>query len=151
MLQGIVAHAVLCFLTVSVAISLRAADETPDPFVLDGARNILEEAHFGIVNGKLTSGIPYRRVAAVSGLWAPPFASSDFGLDIMLSDQPIPAERYTWRPFFVERAGTTQGVEVETVTALIRGPRRIDPHDVEQPNNRAARGARDSVSSWHPG
>ena len=31
-----------------------------DPFALDGARNILDEDAFGIVNGKLTVGIPYR-------------------------------------------------------------------------------------------
>ena len=103
---------------------LLAADptsENPDPFVLDGAKNLLEEAHFGIVNGKLTSGIPYGDVFSIGGLWAPPYASSDFRLGVALSDQPVKTERYTWRPFHVERTGSVQGIEVQSVTTLIPG------------------------------
>src|SRR3954447_11747706 len=90
-----------------------------DPFALDGSRNILQEEHFGIVNGKLAASIPYRRVSEVRGLWAPPYVSSDFRLDVSVLGQPVATDRYTWHPFLVERTGTVQGITVETVTALV--------------------------------
>ena len=94
-----------------------------DPFALDGARNILDEDAFGIVNGKLTVGIPYRNAFAISGLWAPPYVSSDFSLGITLLGQPVATDRYTWHPFQVDRAGSIQGIAVESVTMLIPGTR----------------------------
>lgn len=94
-----------------------------DPFALDGARNIVQEEHFGIVNGKMTSGIKYQNVLGVAGLWAPPYVSSDFTLDITALGERIPTERYTWHPFHVERAGTVQGLDVASVTMLIPGSR----------------------------
>ena len=94
-----------------------------DPFELDGSRNIVQEEHFGIVNGKLTSGIRYQNVLGVAGLWAPPYVSSDFSLDITALGERIPTERYVWHPFHVERRGTVQGIEVSSVTMLIPGSR----------------------------
>src|SRR5262245_7665704 len=87
---------------------LGAVQDAPpaDPFALDGSRNILQEEHFGIVNGKLAANIPYRRVSAVRGLWAPPYVSSDFQLDVSVLGQPVTTDRYTWHPFQVERSGT---------------------------------------------
>lgn len=94
-----------------------------DPFVLDGSRILLEEAHLGIVNGKLTTGIPYRDAVAISGLWAPPYASADFRLDVTLADQPVKGAGYTWRPLSVERTGSAAGIDVRSVTALLPGCR----------------------------
>lgn len=94
-----------------------------DPFVLAGAQNILEEVHFGIVNGKLTCGIPYRDALAVHGLWAPPYVSSDFMLNVTLQGQPVATEEYAWHPFYVVRRGFLQGIAVETVAMLIPGAR----------------------------
>ena len=37
--------------------------------------------------------------------------------------QPVATERYTWHPFHVDRAGSIQGIAVETVTMLIPGSR----------------------------
>lgn len=104
---------------------LVSGEEVPphDPFAFDGSRNILQEEHFGIVNGKLAAGIPYRRVSGVRGLWAPPYVSSDFQLDVNVLGQPVTTDRYTWHPFQVERSGTVQGIAVETVTALVPGGR----------------------------
>ncbi len=124
MLQHTVQSLAVLWLLISIVAPLPAADptgDTPDPFALDGAGNILEEAHFGIVNGKLTSGIPYRNALAISGLWAPPYASSDFRLDMTLASQPVKTEHYTWHPSHVDRRGTIQGLEVQTVTMLIPG------------------------------
>jgi hypothetical protein len=94
-----------------------------DPFALDGARNIVQEEHFGIVNGELTAGVQYSNIAGVSGLWAPPYVSSDFKLDVTLFGRTVPADRYTWHPFRVERAGSVQGIAVASVTQLIPGER----------------------------
>ena len=94
-----------------------------DPFALDGSRNILHEEHFGIVNGKLAAGIPYRHVSGVRGLWAPPYVSSDFRLDVSVLGQHVSTDRYTWHPFQVERAGSVQGIAVETMTTLVPGGR----------------------------
>ncbi len=94
-----------------------------DPFAMDGARNIVQEEHFGIVNGKLTSGIRYQNVLGVAGLWAPPYVSSDFALDITALGERIPTERYVWHPYHVERAGTVQGIEAHSITMLVPGLR----------------------------
>lgn len=94
-----------------------------DPFALEGARNILQEEHFGIVSGNSSVSIPYRRVASVRGVWAPPYVSSDFQLDVNVLGQSVATERYTWHPFQVERSGKVQGIAVETVTALVPGSR----------------------------
>ena len=53
-----------------------------DMLRMDGERIITEEEHFGITNGLLTAGINYRDVGTLSGLYAPPFASSDFMLQL---------------------------------------------------------------------
>ena len=124
MLHRTVTSLAALWMMIRLVAPLLAADptsENPDPFVLDGAKNLLEEAHFGIVNGKLTSGIPYGDVFSIGGLWAPPYASSDFRLGVAVSDQPVKTERYTWRPFHVERTGSMQGIEVQSVTTLIPG------------------------------
>ena len=94
-----------------------------DPFAFDGSRNIMEEAHFGIINGKLTAGVQYRDVFSISGLWAPPYASSDFDLKITAFGRPIATEHYTWRPLEVDRSGVIEGVAIESVTMLIPGYR----------------------------
>jgi hypothetical protein len=99
------------------------SEQPADPFALDGSRNILHEDHFGIVNGKLAAGIPYRHVLGVRGLWAPPYVSSDFQLDLTVLGQPVVTERYTWHPFHVERSGTVQGIAAESVTMLVPGTR----------------------------
>lgn len=113
------------FLVFNVALLTSAADQSPasDPFALDGAQNIMEEAHFGIVNGMLSTGIPYRDVFAIQGLWAPPYVSSNFTLGITILDQPAPADTYTWHPFHVQRKAEIQGIDVETVTMLLPGTR----------------------------
>src|SRR4030065_57756 len=88
------------FSLAEVARSAEPNGQSADPFALSGTSNILDEAHFGIVNGKLTCGIPYRNVFGVDGLWAPPYVSSDFKLDITVKGQPIITNRYTWHPFW---------------------------------------------------
>ncbi|MBX7072825.1 MAG: hypothetical protein K1X71_06715 [Pirellulales bacterium] len=89
-----------------------------DPFLFEGTQNILHEEHFGIVNGKVAAGIPYRRAARVSGLWAPPYVSSDFQLEITAFGKPVETKRYAWRPFQVERSGTIEEIDIASATLL---------------------------------
>lgn len=115
---------VLCILTSAiVVIAVGQSAAAADPFALDGTKNIVEEAHFGIVNGKLTSSIPYRNALAVKGLWAPPYVSSDFSLGISLMDRLVTTERFTWHPFHVDRTGSVQEITVESITMLVPGTR----------------------------
>jgi hypothetical protein len=115
---------VVCLFSLIVRGSASEPNRTlADPFALDGARNIVQEEHFGIVNGKMTSGIRYQNVLGVAGLWAPPYVSSDFTLDITALGERIPTDRYIWHPFHVERSGTVQGIDVSSITMLIPGSR----------------------------
>jgi hypothetical protein len=98
-------------------------DRLHDPFALEGSRNIVQEEHFGIANGKITAGVPYRNVSGVRGLWAPPYVSSDFNLEIAVLGKPVATSRYTWHPLYVERAGTVEGIDVQCVTMLVPGAR----------------------------
>src|SRR5689334_2117616 len=50
-------------------------------FDLDGRQVLQAEQDLGIINEKLTAGISYQNVGGISGLWSPPFVSSNFSLD----------------------------------------------------------------------
>ena len=92
-------------------------------FDMDGRQIIQDEGHLGIINGKLTTGINYRDVAGVSGLWAPPYVSSNFMLDGRVSGEKVPTTKWTWRPFQVERQGSRGSVTVSSTTTLVYGHR----------------------------
>ena len=92
-------------------------------FDMDGTQVIQDEDHLGIVNGQLTTGINYRDVASLSGLWAPPYVSSNFTLDGRVSGEKVPTARWTWKPFEVQREGTVGQTRVTTSTTLIHGER----------------------------
>ena len=119
----LISSKILCLVLLIVSRMAASNCAASDPFELDGSRNIVHEEHFGIVNGKVASGIRYQNVLGVAGLWAPPYVSSDFSLDITALGERIPTEHYTWHPFHVERKGTVQGIEVSSVTMLIPGSR----------------------------
>lgn len=120
----IAAWVCLFLATLPSAIVLSADHQSDsDPFALDGARNILAEPHFGIANRKATCGIPYKNAAGIAGLWAPPYASSGFKLDVTLFGQSVATEHYVWHPTSVERRGTMQGLTVATTTMLLPGSR----------------------------
>ena len=53
-------------------------------FALAGQDCITAEEHFGIKGFMLTASVPYRDVLSVKGLWAPPYASTDFLLEVRL-------------------------------------------------------------------
>ena len=94
-----------------------------DLFAMQGDRIITEEDDFGIINGLLTMGVNYRDVGTLSGLFAPPYASSDFLLELRLFGEKVSTKRFDWRPIEVRREGELQGIAVSTSTILIHGKR----------------------------
>jgi hypothetical protein len=108
---------------VTVSVAFGGGDGPSDPFALQGTQNILAEDHFGIVNGKLTVGVTYRTVAAIDGMWAPPYVSSDFRLKATVVGQDVKTMHYVWHPFQVERRGAADGITVKTLTTLLAGAR----------------------------
>ena len=106
------------------------ADKQPVPprdladlFSMAGEAILLEEAHCGIVNGRLSVGIPYRDVGRIDGLWAPPYVSSDFSLSLSVAGKGVATGGYVWWPYQVRRTGTVEGIEVTTDTVLVPGRR----------------------------
>lgn len=92
-------------------------------FDMDGRQIIQDEDDLGIINGKLTAGINYRDVAGISGLWAPPYVSSNFILDGRVRGEKVPTTKWVWRPFQVEREGSVSNVAVSSTTTMIYGHR----------------------------
>ena len=74
-------------------------------FGIEAADNIMEEEHFGLVNGRLTCGVNHRSVLALSGLWAPPYVSSDFFLGLRINGEKVPARDYHWLPWEIYQQG----------------------------------------------
>ena len=94
-------------------------------FSLNGELNILEEEHLGIFNGKITTNVTFRDVLSFRGLYAPPFASSDFLLRIRLFGEKTATEKYTWYPFEVRRQGKINDVTVLSSLVLIADKRAV--------------------------
>jgi len=87
-------------------------------FALSGERNIMDEDHFGIANGRATVGVNYLHVASIGGFFAPPYASSDFVLEIRLFGERVRTLEYTWYPSEVQGRGVMHGIAVSTSTVL---------------------------------
>jgi hypothetical protein len=85
---------------------------------LSGKQSIMDEKDFGIANGRATVGVNYRDVASISGFFAPPFASSDFVLEMRLFGEKVPTLDYTWYPAEVQRCGMLRRIAVSTCTVL---------------------------------
>ncbi|MBL7737395.1 MAG: hypothetical protein JNL51_18195 [Chitinophagaceae bacterium] len=94
-----------------------------EKFAIDGSRNILEEDDFGIINGHITARINYTDIATISGLYAPPYASSDFLMEIRFFGEKVPTKEYKWYPMEVQRSGELHGVRFATSTILAAGMR----------------------------
>lgn len=102
---------------------LYAQSASLELFALAGERNIMSEENFGIINGKITTRVHYRDIGTISGLFAPPFASSDFLLETRLFGEKVSTSDYRWYPFEVQREGEINGVAVKTLTVLADGKR----------------------------
>src|SRR4051794_10743992 len=88
-----------------------------------GQYNIRDEDHFGVINGHITVGVNYRDVAGLGGLYAPPYASTDFVLEMRIDGRPVPTTEYWWTPIEVQRKGRSGDIEVASETVLLQGLR----------------------------
>lgn len=107
----------------SRVLAAQPAVDRTSVFDMAGRQIIQDEAHLGIFNGKWTAGINYRDVAGVSGLWSPPFVSSNFMLDGRVNGEKVTTAQWMWRPFQVEREGAVGDVAVTSSTTMIYGQR----------------------------
>ena len=83
-----------------ICTSSAPADESlAGSFAFPLADLIHNEADLGIINGKVSVGTNYRRLANIDGLFAPPFVSSDFRFTISVDGKPLsasgPEDRWT--------------------------------------------------------
>lgn len=147
----------IAVLGLSVAGCACAAAPSVEEIALDGRANIMEESHFGVVNGRTTAGVPHSNALAVRSLYAPPFASSDFSLNVRLFGERIAAFDYRWYPVEVRRKGVAHGVRVESETVLAPGRRGLLMRvSLSNPTKRAiavpvrieAGGGLDNVRFW---
>jgi hypothetical protein len=110
---------------VVLALSAALCADAPAPasaldlFTLDGSRNLMDEEHFGIVNGMATVGVNHRRLGSVSGFWSPPYAASNLLIEPRINDKPIPVSGYTWLPFSVSEHGTAEGLDFACTITLV--------------------------------
>ena len=102
-----------------------ALQECVSRFGIDGSRNIVEDRHFGIVNGHLTTNVLHSNALSFRSLYAPPYASSNFAFDGWVCGEAVKTTSYSWMPFQVRRRGTVPGVEVSTVITLVEGRRAL--------------------------
>src|SRR5690606_41956783 len=92
---------------------------------LDGRNNIMKEENFGIANGYITHRVHYNTLGKISGLFAPPYASSNFLLETRMFGEEIRSKHYRWLPYQVESEGEIQGVEVRANITLLSRSRRV--------------------------
>ena len=97
-----------------------------DFFALNGKDCFLDDAHLGIVNGHLTTNVTFRDVFSFHGLYAPPYASSNFMVDVRLFGERVPTDTYKWYPFETRREGYLHGIKVSTSLVLVEGWRELD-------------------------
>ncbi len=126
----------LSLLLVGAGVCCASERDPWDVFALDGRNNIMAEEHFGIVNGQATLGVNFKDCAALRGLWAPPYVSSDFALDMRLFGEPVPTAHYVWRPIEVEREGRVRDIGLRSVVTLA-GPGRAGLLTIELTNGAA--------------
>lgn len=96
---------------------MSAENACPDAsrvFALCGRDNILDEQHFGIKGFMLTTSVPYRDALSVRGLWAPPYASGDFALEVRLDGEKVPGGEYLWNGNECRREGRLRDLKVES-------------------------------------
>jgi len=103
--------------------SVNSRSKLPELFSFSGKDNIREEAHFGIINGQITTGVNFKDVFSISGLWAPPLASSDFLLEPLLFGQKVAAKDYVWHQYKIVRTGKLRCIETSSETILPAGLR----------------------------
>ena len=97
--------------------------ETVRKLRMTGDHCIIRPEHLGVANGVLTLGTPHDHVLDVSGLFAPPYASTDFTFDVRLFGELVPTERWVWYPNMMFREGSVYGVHISSLLTLTKDTR----------------------------
>lgn len=87
-------------------------------FAMNGEASIMDEADLGIINGMLTTNVTFRDPLSLRGLYAPPYASSDFQFEIRVAGEKVATRKYTWYPFTVERRGSIRDLDISSTLSL---------------------------------
>lgn len=87
-------------------------------FALAGDACITAEEHFGIKGFMLTASVPHRDALSVRGLWAPPYASTDFLLEVRLRGETVPTSAYWWNGNECRRQGHLGELRVESALVV---------------------------------
>jgi hypothetical protein len=90
-----------------------------DNFSIDQTKNIMRPENFGIANGNITTGIQFKDLISIQGIWAPPYVSSDFTFQGTIHDSVTACSEYIWRPFYIERKATPGNMTIVSNTMLI--------------------------------
>jgi hypothetical protein len=126
-------------------------------FALAGQDNITREQHFGIKGFMLTASVPWRDALSVRGLWAPPYASSDFMLEVRLRGETVPSSDYWWNGNECRREGRLGELRVASSLVIPMEQRAAllefsvsngGAEAITIPVQFAIRGACDQVSFW---
>jgi len=104
-------------------LPIKTGNEYLDIFRADGDHLITKPEDMGIVNGLASVGINYNYVGIVSGLWAPPYVSSDFFIEPRLWGERVKTDHYTWLPYQTNEIGRLKGINVKATITLIYGMR----------------------------
>lgn len=94
-------------------------------FSHSGVNNKMAEQNYGIANGVITARVHYPDIGGISSLFAPPYASSDFSLDLRVYGERVKTKRYQWYPFELFREGEVNGIAISTNTVLLDGERSM--------------------------
>lgn len=108
----------LLLYAVGIVLAAHAAPAA-DRFALPGDKNIVEEEHFGLAQGMLSTGIPYRHIGGVQGIWSPPWVSSDFAVTTRINGETWATDRYTWRYGTVDCTASNGPLTAESEVTLI--------------------------------
>lgn len=96
-----------------------------EQFAHPGYKNAMKQSNYGIANGNITARMHYENIGGLSGIFAPPFASSDFSLDLRVFGEIVPTKEYRWYPYELYRSGEINGISLSTETVLVPGSQKL--------------------------
>lgn len=107
-------------LAIFFLLAVAAVGQGPD-FSMAGEKILQVDEDLGIANGRITCGVSKEFLGRVDGVWAPPFASSDFALRWKLDGQELALKDFTWRPNSVTGSAATAALQLSYAAWLVPG------------------------------
>jgi len=103
---------------------LKNQEQMPDAirrYAISREKCIFEEKHLRLFNGIITIGAGLSDVLSCKRLYAPPYASSDFELEIRIDGELVPLSDYTWYPSELHRNGSMGNISVSSILIPLAG------------------------------